>query len=58
VLEINNRIYRRKMLVVKNCFYIITATAPRDDANTGNSYETLSLRFIDSLSFMAQPMKE
>jgi hypothetical protein len=58
VLEINNRIYRRKMLVVKNRIYIITATAPRDDANTGNSYETLSLRFINSFSFMAQPMKE
>ena len=58
VLEINKRIYRRKMLVVKNRVYIITATAPRDDASTGHSYETLSLRFINSFSFMAQPMKE
>jgi hypothetical protein len=57
VLEIKDRIYRRKMLVVKNRIYIITATAPRDDANTGNSYEALSLKFINSLSFMA-PAKE
>jgi hypothetical protein len=46
------------MLVVKNRVYIITATAPKDDANTGNSYEALSLKFINSFSFMAQPVKE
>jgi hypothetical protein len=45
----NNQIYRRKMVVVKNRVYIITATAPSDDPKVGhNSYEALSLRFINS----------
>jgi len=58
VLETSdNRIYRRKMLVVKNRVYIVGASAPRDDAKTGNSYETLSLRFLDSFSFLAQQEK-
>ena len=57
VLELaNDHIYRRKMLLVKNRIYIVTATAPKDDANTGNGYETLSLRFINSFSFIAQPV--
>ena len=58
VLEFSNRIYRRKMLVVKNRIYIITATAPKDDATTRNKYETLSLRFLNSFSFIAGPAKE
>jgi hypothetical protein len=58
VLEISNRIYRRKMLLVKNRIYIITATAPKDDATTDNKYETLSLRFINSFSFIARRAKE
>ncbi|HEX5884641.1 MAG TPA: hypothetical protein VFY67_08840 [Pyrinomonadaceae bacterium] len=53
VLEFSNRIYRRKMLVVKNRIYIITATAPKDDATTRNKYETLSVRFLNSFSFIA-----
>jgi len=58
-LEISdNQIYRRKMLVVKNRVYIIMATAPRDETNTPDRYEALSLRFINSFSFMAQPAKE
>lgn len=58
VLELSdNRIYRRKMLVVKNRVYVVTASAPRDDTKTGSSYETLSLRFIDSFSFLAQQDK-
>ena len=59
VLEFSNdHIYRRKMLLVKNRIYIITATANKGDANTSNSYEVLSLRFINSFSFIAQPVKE
>ena len=58
VLEISNRVYRRKMLVVKNRIYIITATAPKDDVTTKNSYEALSLKFINSFSFISQPVKE
>lgn len=59
VLELsNNRIYRRKMLVVKNRVYIISSTAPKDEANTGNSYEALSLRFINSFSFTTERVKE
>lgn len=54
----NNQIYRRKMLLVKNRVYVLTATAPKDNATTGNSYEALSLRFINSFSFVAQPVKE
>jgi hypothetical protein len=54
----NNQIYRRKMVVVKNRVYILTVTAPRDDANTGNSYEALSLRFINLFSLLEQPVKE
>lgn len=58
VLETSdNRIYRRKMLVVKNRVYIVGASAPKDDAKTGNSYETLSVRFLDSFSFLAQQEK-
>lgn len=58
VLEISNRMYRRKMLLVKNRVYIITATAPKDDAITGKKYETLSLRFLNSFSFLVQPAKQ
>ena len=58
VLELSdNRIYRRKMLVVKNRVYTVNTSAPRDDAKTGSSYETLSLRFIDSLGFMPEQRK-
>jgi len=59
VLELsNNQIYRGKIVLVKNRVYILTATAPRDNPTTGNSYEALSLRFINSFIFMAQPLKE
>lgn len=38
VLEFsNNQIYRRKMVVVKNRVYIITATAPKDHPKLGNN---------------------
>jgi len=48
----DNRIYRRKMFLVKSRIYIITATAPKDDPKTParNAYETLSMRFINSFS--------
>ncbi len=54
VLEFgNNQIYRRKTVVVKNRVYVITATAPKDDPHGGNnSYEALSLRFINSFSLL------
>ncbi|HSE18741.1 MAG TPA: hypothetical protein VLB46_16915 [Pyrinomonadaceae bacterium] len=60
VLEFsNNQIYRRKMIVVKNRVYILTATAPKDDPKVGNnSYEALSLRFINSFRLLAQPTKD
>ena len=60
VLEFsNNQIYRRKMVVVKNRVYIMTATAPREDPKVGNnSYEALSLRFINSFSLLEQPVKD
>jgi hypothetical protein len=60
VLEFsNNQIYRRKMVVVKNRVYIITVTAPRDDPKVdNNSYEALSLRFINSFRLLEQPVKE
>jgi len=60
VLEFsNNHIYRRKMVVVKNRVYIITATAPKDDPGVGtNSYEALALRFINSFSLLDQPVKD
>jgi hypothetical protein len=52
----DNRIYRRKMVIVKSRIYIIVATAPKDDANTlteKNSYEKLSMKFVNSFSLMA-----
>lgn len=59
ILEFSNtQIQRIKTLLVKNRVYIITATAPRDDANTGNSYETLSLKFINSFSFVPLPVNQ
>jgi hypothetical protein len=54
-----NRIYRRKLVIVKSRIYIIAATAPRDDANTlteKNSYEKLSMKFINSLSLTPVPV--
>jgi hypothetical protein len=54
----NNQIYRRKMVVVKNRIYIMTATASKDDPKDENkSYEALSLKFINSFSLMNQPAK-
>lgn len=60
VLEFsNNQIYRRKMIVVKNRVYILTATAPRDAPKVGNnSYEALALKFINSFSLLGQPVKD
>lgn len=56
VLEFsNNQIYRRKMVVVKNRVYAITATAPKDDNTSNNNYEALSLKFINSICLFAQP---
>lgn len=54
VLEFsNNQIYRRKMIVVKNRVYILTATANRDEPQAGNNnYEALSLKFINSFSLL------
>ena len=59
VLEFsNNQIYRRKMFVMKNRVYIVTATAPKDDPKVSNGkYEALSLKFINSLSLLEQPVK-
>ena len=54
----NNQIYRRKMVVVKNRIYIMTATASKDDLKDENkSYEALSLKFINSFSLMNQRAK-
>lgn len=56
VLEFsNNQVYRRKMVVVKNRIYTVTATAPKDDNASNNNYEALSLKFINSFSLFAQP---
>ena len=52
----NNQIYRRKVVLVKNRVYIVTATAPKDDSGN-KSYEALSLKFLDSFRLMDQPVK-
>lgn len=58
-LEISNgQIYRRKMFVVNNRVFIMSATAPRDDLKAGNAYESLSLRFINSFKFLKHPAQD
>jgi hypothetical protein len=54
----DNRVYRRKMLLVKGRVYVITATAPRDDPKSpaNNDSEKLSMKFINSFS-LAEPAK-
>ena len=44
----NNWIYRSKMIVVNKRIYVITVTAPKDDA-----YERLATKFFDSFSLTA-----
>jgi len=59
VLELSsNQIYRTRMIVVKNRVYITTVTAPKDDPKAGNnSYEALSLKFINSFGLL-EPAKD
>jgi len=57
VLELpNNVIYRNKTIVVNNRLYVLTALVPKDDAQsaTGNVYEQLSMKFIDSFGLLVE----
>lgn len=60
VLEFStNQIYRRKMVIVKNRVYVMTATAPKDDPKvSNNSYEAVSLKFINSFRLMEPTVKK
>jgi len=56
VLELpNNVIYRSKSIVVNNRLYVITVLVPKDDPNlSGDIFERLSMKFIDSFGLLAE----
>ena len=56
VLELpNNVIYRSKTIVVNNRLYVITALVPKDDPQlSGDVYERLAMKFIDSFGLLSE----
>ena len=57
VLELlpNNLIYRNKTIVVNNRLYVITALVPKDDPQlSGDVYERLAMKFIDSFGLLSE----
>lgn len=58
VLELpNNVIYRNKTIIVNNRLYALTAIVPKDDAQSGNVFEQLSMKFIDSFVLLVESGK-
>ena len=56
VLELPNNVkYRSKTILVNNRLYVITALVPKDDPQlSGDVYERLAMKFIDSFGLLSE----
>jgi hypothetical protein len=58
VVELLTVIYRSKTIVVNNRLYVITALVPKDDPQlSGDVYERLAMKFIDSFGLLSEGEK-